>query len=1565
MLLLPRDDQADRPLPRRLEVHCRLYEDAIYQKHRFAPSSNPVVLLVKEISAKILAATGHQAPLNARVLGDGALKNAFALPNGTICLCPSLLSYLDSEDEIAALIAHEYIHVLRRHSVKALEHTFPGAAPLDALKESIGLGRIAETEADVIGAVAVLAKIGYNPTAMIRLLTSIERISQGWDPIHGSALGRRLNVGTLIPHVHLEGSETPLTPVNEDLRGAIAALLTSKEHSSKPTSPSTKARQVPERAPLAILRSRLERAPSPRDLERGAKLVRQIARLVDKSLQEVAEASIRRERLDISAFERKYEHAAPLLRRVAALSNILAGFDFYLASSARNAGLDLHADAGRFLLTQWLGAEAGIDYFAEMPGSNRCRLDLSRLRLGAAGDDPMLYDICYTSVADNIHETDRLSPIADSYNPILIDLLPSLYAVARVRDPVSVLVWAHRETSAFLDDAGERIDATKMLATSGPCLLHYRASVEHTGSMRQPFVTAELASDILKQVVECEGALDDDPTASVVADGDLAEQVAFLYRLKTVDNRTLWGTTSQALWDGAHVIPADQRIGTLVEIWRRAHTEGEARSLVSRFEEYVRERGFEIVRDLRNHVEGAPPEEREAILISSIAMFASLDIDSHPNIYEISQRIFLLAAELTPPSKRHTSDKEKRNLKDKSEQERRLPDRTPGVLWQGSRVALAQGFNDYFFTPARSGLEEAQLLQSLCGRRFGGDIEMMVRACADDAGESLLKTYFGGMIDDVSQQESVEGRFERLTRYCNTFPLTRIHLATKDLGETLVEQAEELFESLAPHATSATRLLALCSLMSDPDLRGRLIQYSAELAAEGADFNELKSLVLEDPFERIPIVSKASECLTEELANSGEHLDDVSSGLTRRALNLSARRMGEHAVLEGLLHQNLKDTEELLLAGLETVHDESRLACYLVRCWWEREAQFMQRAVASVVHFDRDEIIAEWLDDSLLEMKDGVQSVDPPKELKITALLDQLYVATEATKALFVRKLLTGEHGILHDRAKANRVLRAFLDRYVDLPDAYKETANEVCAALVEMGTIDELYFRIASFLTRALFQRPPQRADGGAIIWDLNIPELAALDVSPSHMDERDYVHLAYLKTYNLVWGRKTLDGKSSEEPTSRRSAGAQVLWDRLPTHYKESSRFEPLDAPSAIHLALQAEGQIGARAAQVIPQYWELPPEIASAFDGVYDDQHGQAKTAAYRLIRGLAPELVRPADLLERRLGGGSLATVYRLKRAFEGDRVVKVLNPNAELRVRETTSLWSRVLTRLVETTGKEGYRFFRDQLIQDTADWLISDIRDERFTELDARFFERWNGYKLRNARIVVPRSETVESIVGAEGCREPLKANRYIKVDQMIEGENLTRLSLGKFTDIQGGFISAQDYSDVMSLLVTNYAEQLLTGVAHSNPHPGNYRVLFERGLKGEIQVAILDRNFYLEYPEEERARIKGLVLHARQPTQLARAVVGAIIATPENRDIDPKVADEVLDGIEFKGLKSVDALARRLKELGIKVPLRYTLLLVNINAFDQMCREAGLDGIANAFDKPRLVKATLLPKRL
>jgi len=42
--------------------------------------------------------------------------NAFALPNGSIYVTTGLLSLLDNESELAAIIAHELTHVMRRHT---------------------------------------------------------------------------------------------------------------------------------------------------------------------------------------------------------------------------------------------------------------------------------------------------------------------------------------------------------------------------------------------------------------------------------------------------------------------------------------------------------------------------------------------------------------------------------------------------------------------------------------------------------------------------------------------------------------------------------------------------------------------------------------------------------------------------------------------------------------------------------------------------------------------------------------------------------------------------------------------------------------------------------------------------------------------------------------------------------------------------------------------------------------------------------------------------------------------------------------------------------------------------------------------------------------------------------------------------------------------------------------------------------------------------------------------------------------------------------------------------------
>lgn len=47
--------------------------------------------------------------------------NAFALPGGFIYLTADLLDYVHSDDELAAVIAHEMGHIIHQHSIKQLQ----------------------------------------------------------------------------------------------------------------------------------------------------------------------------------------------------------------------------------------------------------------------------------------------------------------------------------------------------------------------------------------------------------------------------------------------------------------------------------------------------------------------------------------------------------------------------------------------------------------------------------------------------------------------------------------------------------------------------------------------------------------------------------------------------------------------------------------------------------------------------------------------------------------------------------------------------------------------------------------------------------------------------------------------------------------------------------------------------------------------------------------------------------------------------------------------------------------------------------------------------------------------------------------------------------------------------------------------------------------------------------------------------------------------------------------------------------------------------------------------------
>ena len=138
-----------------------------------------------------LAAKSHRQDLIYRfTVLDSDEVNAFALPGGYIYITRGLMSYFQSEEELAAVLGHEIGHVTARHSVR--QYSTQQATGLGIALGSIlvpelrdrnvqnllgslgtalvrGYGREHELEADRLGA-EYLARTGRDPEAMIDVI---------------------------------------------------------------------------------------------------------------------------------------------------------------------------------------------------------------------------------------------------------------------------------------------------------------------------------------------------------------------------------------------------------------------------------------------------------------------------------------------------------------------------------------------------------------------------------------------------------------------------------------------------------------------------------------------------------------------------------------------------------------------------------------------------------------------------------------------------------------------------------------------------------------------------------------------------------------------------------------------------------------------------------------------------------------------------------------------------------------------------------------------------------------------------------------------------------------------------------------------------------------------------------------------------------------------------------------------------------------------------------------------------------------------------------------------------
>ena len=142
------------------------------------------------ISERLLTAVPHQPYKFHIYVHPGNMVNALALPGGTVVVFQGLINASKTPEELAGVLAHEYQHVLLKHSTRGIIRQMAVTIVLAAMLgdsnsalalilemagelEALNFNRGMETEADKEGMKMVLAS-GIDPQGMVRIFKKLE-----------------------------------------------------------------------------------------------------------------------------------------------------------------------------------------------------------------------------------------------------------------------------------------------------------------------------------------------------------------------------------------------------------------------------------------------------------------------------------------------------------------------------------------------------------------------------------------------------------------------------------------------------------------------------------------------------------------------------------------------------------------------------------------------------------------------------------------------------------------------------------------------------------------------------------------------------------------------------------------------------------------------------------------------------------------------------------------------------------------------------------------------------------------------------------------------------------------------------------------------------------------------------------------------------------------------------------------------------------------------------------------------------------------------------------------------
>ena len=350
------------------------------------------------------------------------------------------------------------------------------------------------------------------------------------------------------------------------------------------------------------------------------------------------------------------------------------------------------------------------------------------------------------------------------------------------------------------------------------------------------------------------------------------------------------------------------------------------------------------------------------------------------------------------------------------------------------------------------------------------------------------------------------------------------------------------------------------------------------------------------------------------------------------------------------------------------------------------------------------------------------------------------------------------------------------------------------------------------------------------------------------------------------------------------------------------------------------------------------DLPKNYRKEFLTVYDNLKGQSKAAAWETIKREQPEYAKRIRRFVKRLGGGSLFTVYQVELDDGSEEALRVLNPNALHLAR--TSL--KILRDAQEALSAEDPRFKQAKPLLDLVEeWIEAELGDKNFEEEDAKFRAAWEPKKGEGWR---PNEAFHARITFSDTI--PTGGNRYVRRQKLIKGRTFTALDS----------FPREEAKELVALMVQHHLAQIQGSpfktetLVHSNVTPGN----FMRTEDGNL--AVLDRDMYLKFNGADRLFLWSLQQAGTVPERIERFLdwltglkENASAAKPLNRG---EMTAEILQHMEQRKADPEEAALDVLAVVhsqGLHIPLKFSLLFLNLQSLRRMARQVGFSSLDEA----------------